>query len=100
MTQPIGIRLPEDIIKQIEEIGKKEMQDRSTIIRNLIMIGYHELMKKKAAEEYVKGSITLSEAAHQASLTVWSMEEYLIQKGFKSNYSIFDLEEEIKTLNK
>ena len=98
MTQPIGIRLPKEILENINELCKKRMEDRSTIIRKLVILGYLEFMKKKASEEYIKGNITLSEAAGQADLTIWEMEKYLVENGFKSDYSIEDLEREIELL--
>lgn len=55
---------------------------------------------KKSAEEYIKGNITLSEAAFQAGLTLWEIEKYLVENGFKSSYSIEDLEREIQILEK
>lgn len=57
-------------------------------------------MRKKAAEQYVKGSITLSQAARQAGLTLWEMENYLVEHGFTSRYSIEDLEREMKRLGR
>ena len=98
MRQAIGIRLPKDILKQIEKLSKDEMEDRSTVIRKLVLIGYKDFMKRKSAEGYLKGSMTLSEAAHQAGLTIWEMEKYLVEQGFKSSYSIEDLEREMKIL--
>ena len=56
------------------------------------------MFKKKAADEYLKGKITLSEAANRAELTIWEMEEYLVEKGFKSSYSTEDLERELRLL--
>ena len=100
MTQAIGIRLPKEMLEKIKKISKKEIEDRSTIIRKLVLLGYLEFMKRKSAEEYVKGDITLSEAAHQANLTLWEMEKYLVANGFKSSYSIEDLEKEMKILEK
>ena len=91
MTQAIGIRLPKEMLEKIEKISRKEVEDRSTVIRKLVLLGYLEFMKKKSAEEYIKGNITLSEAAFQASLTLWEMEKYLVENGFKSSYSIEDL---------
>ena len=43
--------------------------------------------------------ITLSEAAKAANLTIWEMQKYLIDKGFKSDYSIDDLEKELESLD-
>src|SRR3989338_699014 len=58
------------------------------------------MIKEKAAEAYKEGKITISEAAQQASLTIWEMEEYLVDKGYKSDYSIDDLEKEILLMSK
>ena len=98
MRQAIGIRLPKEVLKQIEDLSNLEMEDRSTIIRKLVIIGYNDFMKKRAAEEYIKGNITLSEAARKAKLTIWDMEKYLIEQGYKSSYSIEDLKKEMKIL--
>ena len=100
MRQAIGIRLPKDILEKIEKLSKEEMEDRSTIIRKLVMMGYLNFMKEKAVEGYIRGNITFSEAARQAGLTLWDMEKYLIEQGFKSDYSIEDLEKELKILEK
>jgi predicted HTH domain antitoxin len=100
MRQAIGIRLPKEVLRQIERLSKEEMEDRSTVIRKLVLIGYKNFIQKKTAEEYLKGSITLSEAAHLAGLTIWEMEKYLVEHGFKSSYSIEDLEREMKILKK
>lgn len=50
-----------------------------------------EQLKEMVAKDYQAGKTTLSEAAHRAGLTVWDMESYLVQRGFKSQYSVEDL---------
>jgi len=100
MEKAIGVRLPEDVLKRIEKLSEEEVTDRSTTIRKLIMLGYQDLMKRRSAEEYLRGSITFSEAAHRAGLTLWEMEKYLVERGFKSSYSIDDLQKEIKIMQK
>jgi len=47
---------------------------------------------------YKKGKITLSEAANKANLTLWEMEKFLVDRGYKSEYSIEDLEKEMMLL--
>lgn len=100
MGQAIGVRLPKEVLKIIEKLSEEELEDRSTIIRKLVIIGYRDFIKKKAAENYAKGKITISEAAYQAGITIWEMEKYLIEEGFKSDYSVEDLEKEMKMLGK
>ena len=53
---------------------------------------------KKAAQEYIQGKITISEAAHKAEITILEMEQYLVEEGYKSSYSIYDLDKEIRLL--
>jgi len=98
MRQAIGIRLPQEVLKQVEKLSKEESEDRSTIIRKLVILGYKDFIQKRAAEEYITGNITLSEAAHRVGLTIWEMEKYLVEQGFKSDYSIEDLKKELKIL--
>jgi len=96
----IGIRLPKDMLSQIEKLSHEAREDRSTVIRKLVMIGYADFIKERAAQQYLSGAITLSEAAHQADLTLWDMEQYLVGHGFKSSYSIDDLSSELTRLGR
>ena len=95
----IGIRLPREVLSRIEKLSKEEHEDRSTIIRKLVILGYLDLVKEKAAEKYRSGRVTLSEASHQAGLTLWEMENYLVERGYQSSYSVEDLENELRLLS-
>ena len=96
MGEAIGIRLDESFLKKIEELGKEEVLDRSSTIRKLVYMGYISLIKKKSAEDYIKGKITISEAARRAEISIWEMEKYLVEQGYKSEYSVEDLNKELK----
>ena len=95
MEQPVGIRLSREMLKKIEDLGREQMEDRSTIIRKLVLLGYLQFLREKSVKEYTEGKITMSEAAKQSVLTIWEMEKYLTERGYKSNYSIDDLEKEL-----
>jgi metal-responsive CopG/Arc/MetJ family transcriptional regulator len=98
MNEVIALRVNEDFLRKIDELSEKEASDRSTIMRNLMQKGFQEHLKEKATQEYLNGKITFSEAAHRANLTLWEMEQRLINKGFRSSYSIDDLKEEMDFL--
>ena len=51
-----------------------------TFIRKFVLLGYSDFVKEKVAEKYLSGKITLPEAAHQAGLTLWEMEKYLVER--------------------
>ena len=98
MARSIGIRIDEDFLVKLDEISRNEGIDRSTLIRKLIRKGYQEYLKEKAAERYTRGEITMSRAAEEAGITIWEMEKFLVEKGYKSTYSIEDLIDEFSSL--
>jgi len=99
MNEAIGVRFDNVFLKKIEKLSKEELLDRSSTIRKLVYLGYRNLIKKKVAEDYKKGKITISKAANRAEMTVWEMEKYLVEQGYKSDYSIEDLNEELELIN-
>ena len=100
MSEAIGIRLKDEFIRTIDSLSKDEAIDRSTMLRKLLTLGFSNFMKQKAKEKYVAGKITLSEAAKLASISVWEMQSYLVEHGYKSEYSIEDLEEDLQVLKR
>ena len=52
----------------------------------------------KKIEKYMQGKITMSEAAHRAEITIFDMEQYLVEQGYKSSYSIEDLKREMRMI--
>ena len=99
MNEAIGVRFNNVFLKKIEKLSKEELLDRSSTIRKLVYLGYRNLIKKKVAEDYKKGKITISEAANRAEMTVWEMEKYLVEQGYKSDYSIEDFNEELELIS-
>ena len=98
MTSAVGVRLPDDILKKAEYLGKFASEDRSIIIRRAVTLRLRALLEKKAAEGYAEGRISLSEDARKTEVTIWEMEKYLVDKEFKSNYSVEDLAKELRLL--
>ena len=98
MAEAIGIRLDKTFLNSVDRIGKEESLDRSTMLRKLLHLGFADYMKHKAKEKYLAGKITLSEAARISQVTIWEMQEYLVEEGYKSEYSIKSLEEDLKLL--
>ncbi len=98
MAEAIGIRIDYDFLKVVDNLSKEETIDRSTMLRKLLSLGYRDFMRQKAKEKYLAGQITISQAAKIADLTIWEMQRYLVEEGYKSEYSIKDLEEDMGLL--
>ena len=98
MSDAVGIRWDKEFLEKVDNLSKEEVLDRSTIIRKLAYAGYNEIMKKKAFSRYVEGRITISEAARISETTLWEMEKYLVEHGYKSEYSTEDLKRELELI--
>lgn len=94
----VGVRLPEDLLEKLDRLSEEENVDRSTVIRRLLERGYADHRREEAAKEYREGTISISEAATRAGLTIWEMERYLVHEGFTSAYSIRDVDREVEAL--
>ncbi len=46
----------------------------------------------------MKGELSISGAADMAKITVWDMMNYLVDEGYRSDYSARDMMEEIELL--
>ena len=99
-AKAIGIRLPREVLSRIEKLSREEAEDRSTMIRKLVMQGHSNFIRERAARKYLDGKLTLSDAAHQGGLTLWEMERYLVERGYRSDYSVEDLASELHLLEK
>ncbi len=95
-NMPIGIRLPKKTLQMLLEIEEEEGEDRSTVARRMLFRGLAEYRKEKALQKYSGGKISISEAAKLAGLNLWEFEGFAVASGFKSSYSIEDLERELE----
>ena len=96
----IGVRIPEEILKDLEESAKEENMDKSTVIRQFIMEGLREYKRERAARLYKEQRVSIDGAAELAGLTAREMIDYLIKRGHKSSYSYKDLEKEMELFRK
>ena len=82
----------------IKGVSKIMGKDYSLVYRSI-----KPLIAKSLLVKDEQGYLSLNykkNIAHKAGLTMWEMENYLVDQGFKSSYSIEDLEREMKMLEK
>lgn len=94
----IDVRIPDDLLEKLDRVSEEEHLDRSTVIRRLLERGYRDYTRDQAAAQYRNGEITMGEAASLAGLSLCEMEQYLIREGYRSEYSIADLDREKERL--
>ncbi len=100
MSDVTALRLPKDIESTIEERVREEKLDKSTVMRQFLLIGIKEYRKQKAVQLYREGRISLSEVARMTGLNVYDTIDLLVKAGVKSDYSVEDMERERKLFRK
>jgi len=94
----VSARLPREMVKLIEEIAREEKIDKSTVVERALEHYIREWRLNKAVESYRDGLITLSRAAEIAGVSIWEMIDVLVQKKVTLQYSVEDLEEDLRAL--
>ena len=97
-TKRISVTIPEDLLKESEELAEERMEDRSTMIRQLIAEGLKEEKKKKALEMYLEKKVSLEKAAEIADISIWKMLDLLRDKKVPLGYDRRDAEKEIEEI--
>ena len=99
-TTSVGVRLSKKVLAYIDKQAKLDSVDRSVVIRRLVERGAAELEKERAAKSYMEGKISISGAAEIADITIPEMVDYLVCKGYRSEYSVDDFKRGITLLEK
>ncbi|MBX5321265.1 MAG: UPF0175 family protein [Candidatus Bathyarchaeia archaeon] len=100
MSEVVSARLPKEKVRLVEEIAKEEKVDKSTILERAVEHYTREWKLEKAVELYREGRVTLSRAAEIAEISVWEMIDILAQRKVTLQYSVEDLEEDLKALER
>jgi len=99
-TTSVGVRLSKKVLEYIDKQAKTDCVDRSVVIRRLIERGAVEFEKEKAAKLYMEGKISISGAAENAEVTIPEIIDYLVCKGYRSEYSVNDFRRGVTLLEK
>ncbi len=84
----LGVRLPRDVLKFVEETAKEEGKDKSTAVRELLILGRKKLQEQRAIDLYRQGIISTDKAAEIAGITVVEAMSMLAANGLKSDETV------------
>jgi predicted HTH domain antitoxin len=62
------VRLPEEMLEDIEELSYKLQREKSEIIREALNIGINAMNLRLAIEQYVRGSVSFGRMAELTGL--------------------------------
>jgi len=77
----INIRLEDDLVKRLQKLAEIENLDRTNLIKKLLRKGSKEELMDKSLGLYIRGKLTLEQAARQAEVTPWDLIDLMAQRG-------------------
>lgn len=98
MAKTITTRLPDEFVKKLNEICKKENLDTSAVIRRLLASAISEWRKDYAVEHYKKGEFSFGQLAKFAGISVWEVPQLLKDKKVYLTYDKEELERELNNI--
>lgn len=92
----VTVRLPPEVLEEIEDIADRERIDRSEIIRRLLDRALALRRIDEAVVSYREGKVSLWRASEMAGLSLREMMDVLNERRVELNYGIEELERDIK----
>lgn len=96
MGKTISLRLPDDMVEEIEKIAEIEKLDKSSVIRRLLNKSIPTWKLEYALKLYQNKEISLGKAAELSALSIWEFLEKLSQKKISLNYDLEDLKNDLE----
>ena len=90
MTKPTTIRLPEDVLSELDRRALARGKDRATLLRELLRAALDRDTEDEVITAYRSGQLSLSQAAARLSTDAWSLFETLTRRGETVSVSLED----------
>lgn len=98
MAKLISLRVPTELLRELGQLAKDEMKDRSEFTRELLVLGLKEKRLQRSLESYTKGKATLWKASRLAGISLWEMMSILKARKVPAQYGLREMEEDLKAL--
>lgn len=91
MTKPTTIRLPEDLLNEIEQFVQDSKLDRPAYFREILRKGYHVDREERFFKRYASGELSQMEVCQALKLDSWQFLSKLKARSLYLNVELEDL---------
>ena len=91
----ISLTVPKEILQKSDRIAKEKLEDRSTVMRELLNLGLKQYLLQEALKQYTEGKISMGKAAELAEVSVWKFLDEMKDKKIPIRYDLDDIKKEI-----
>ena len=99
MTKPMTIRLPEDVLSELDRRAQARGKDRATLLRELLRAALDRDKEDEVVTAYVSGRLSLSQATAPLGTDAWSLFDVLAQRGEMVSVSLEDWRDSLPSLS-
>lgn len=71
MAKPTTIRIPEDLLNEIERVVKELKLDRSAFLRDVLRKGFSLDMRERFLRQYQRGELSFQETCQKLNCNPW-----------------------------
>ena len=93
--QRVSLTVPKKILDEAEKLAKERLEDRSTLMRELLAIGIKQYRENEAVGQYADGKLSLGKAAEHAGVSLWRFMRLLREKNVALKYDMESLKKEM-----
>ena len=94
MAKPTTIRIPEDLLNEIDQLVRELKLDRSAYLREVLQKGFSVDKQDRLLEKYRRRELSQMEVCRELGWNPW---EFLVQLKAKNLYLNVDLEDWLDT---
>ena len=94
----VSLTVPRELLEKSDRIAKEKLEDRSTVMRELLALGLKQYMIKDAVTQYVEGKISMEKAAELADVSIWKFLDVLKESKMPIRYDLEDIKKEIEDI--
>ena len=96
----VSLTVPKELLEESDKIAKEKLEDRSTVMRELLALGLKQYMIKDAINQYTEGKVSMEKAAELADVSIWRFLDILKEKKIPIRYDLEDIKKEIEGIFK
>jgi predicted DNA-binding protein len=90
MTKPTTIRLPEELLRALDERARSHGKDRASFLRELLAEGLSRDLEEEVFRAYREGRLSLSEGASRLGVDPWTWFDLLRRRNEALNVELED----------
>ncbi|MBI2559148.1 UPF0175 family protein [Candidatus Woesearchaeota archaeon] len=91
----VSITVPREILEKSDRIAQEKLEDRSTVMRELLALGLERYMTQEALKQYSEGKISMEKASEMANVSIWKFLDVLKERKIPIRYDLEDIKKEI-----